>query len=175
MWGVVEAAMGVVILGVLGQGALAGQAARAIDVAEAKVVALQAVTHLLLKTDLGELGRLVDPGCAVDGKGPGQGKALIEGLRNGLKELKVASLSDFISVREVIFFTAAGLPALRVRFRAKRDLWSAKEVPAHIGGGLGCCVVAKELRGGREIDDEVYVLIVRKVGGRYKVVYYGNS
>ena len=167
-------AAGLMSLAVLSGTASAAEASRTIALADAKAVALQAVTHFLLKTDLDKLSALMDPEFAVDDRGPGSGKKALAEMRGELERGGV-SPSTHLSVREILFFTEKDVPKLKRRFRLKQDLWTEKEVPAHIGGGLGCCVVAKELREGKEVDDEVFVLVVKKRAGRYRIVFLANS
>jgi len=163
----------------LAANAAQGTARRPIDDYESKVVCLKAVTHLFLKTDLDKFAELVDPSCGIDDMGAGHGKELVVGFRKGFEEFtkskKITTLADFFSVREVCFFTAGDIGKLRERFAPKRDLWSEKEVPAYIEGALGCYVVAKELQGGKEVDEELYVFVVKKLRGEPKIVFYGNS
>jgi len=155
--------------------ACGGEAMGAIDDAEAKLVAIRAVTAMFLRSDLEELEELVDPTCAVNAKGPGQKDRLLAGIRDDLRRMGEGKLSGVLSLREMRFFVEKDIPALRERFPTKRDLWSDAQAPAYITGGLGCCVVARELHNGKETDAEVYVLVIRRVGGKPKVVFYGNS
>jgi hypothetical protein len=150
-----------------------------IDHAEAKVVAIKAVTCTFVLADVEKLAELVDPNCAVDNSGPGHGKDLIAGFERVLAEMYeqegINAIGDTISVRKIEFFTEKDIPALRERFDGKRDLWSEKQAPAYIEGALGCWVLAKELKNGKEVDTEVYVFVIKKVAGKYKIIFFGNS
>ena len=168
-----SSALGVLI--VLAAPAVAGQAPLPVNVAEAKSVALQAVSHMLLAGDAEQLGKLFAEAVAINSKDPRPTDVVIDEFKKELATLPSRNIGDLVSVREILFFDTGGTDHLRKRFPAKTDLWSPKQVPAYIKGGLGCYVVAKELREGREVDDEVYIFVVKKVQGRYRIVYFGNS
>jgi len=163
----------VAVLFVMGASAVGGQTSIPPNLPEAKAVALRAVVCMLLVPDLEQFGELVAEQVAIDGDGPRAKGPFVDGLKKGFTE--APPLAEWLSVREILFFGKDDTVSLSKRFPAKRDFWSPKQVPAYIDGGLGCYVVAKELREGREVDDEVYILIVKKVRGRYRVVYFGNS
>ncbi|NQT93914.1 MAG: hypothetical protein HQ559_14230 [Lentisphaerae bacterium] len=150
-----------------------------IDHAKAKVVAIKAITCMFLQADTAELAELVDPDCAVDNSGPGHGKDLIAGCERALARMHeqdgITAIGDAISVRRIEFFTKEDIPALKERFDGKRDLWSERQAPAYIEGALGCWVLAKELKDGKEVDTEVYVLVIKRMAEGYRIVFFGNS
>jgi hypothetical protein len=157
----------------------AGGAQAPLSDSGAKAVALQAISAMFLKPDAAVLREVVDPSCAVDDQGAGSGWAMVEGFSQAMAEMAeegdFEDPGEFLSLREILFFDAAGIEALADRFPTKADLWSGDHVRAHIAGGVGCCAIARELQDGEEVDTEVFIFVVKQTGDGPKVVYLDNS
>lgn len=151
----------------------------AIDICRAQLVGLKFVTSMWLSTDVRELSELIAPDLAVEGLGPGNAETFISAVTFGFNRMKktqgITTLGEFLPIHEIGFFTEKDLPDLQKRFLPKDDLWTSKQAPAYIKGGLGCYITANMLENGKVVDDIVYVLIIKKVGDKHRVIYYGKA
>ncbi len=147
------------------------------DTCSAKRTALRTVTCMFFDPRLDELNELIDPNCAFNDRKPGPGETFVAGFRQGFEALKqaenIVALDERFSLREIHFFTDKNVPELAKKFPSRSGLWSETQVGAHIKGALGCCIATTQLKDGQELQ-QVYVLVIRKVGNAPKVVFFGN-
>ncbi|GEM_PF-2863932 len=172
--------VGLLVVGLLAAPAWAGEGASSIPdpLGGAKNVALQAVRNFCITWNLDELDELTAEDAAYEDRGPGSFKEDIQEIKKMTAQIK----GQFqLSVREIVFFRKDDVAALRARcaqnseLAPKTDLWAPAALPAHIGDGVGCFVIAKEMRDNKEVDTEVYIFVVKKIQGEHKVVYFDNS
>jgi len=75
-----------------------------------------------------------------------------------------------ITVAETIFFSQDDVEKLSKRF--PDDMWKVDRVPGHLGNLLACLCVM-EMKGSDRVG--LWVMVVKKVEGEYKIVYIDDN
>lgn len=159
----------VVIVSVVLLGAASAQKAETLR--PARAVAMKAVSAMFFEPDADALARLVDKNAESRYRpGPGKGLKMVDEFRReGFEWVRR------LSVKEIIFFGKEDVRDLVKRFPVDR-LWNQDRFPHLLDNALGCLVVCEPLPKERiDIEYELRLLVVRKVQGQYKVVYFDDD
>lgn len=136
----------------------------------AKATVLRAVAAFFLEPDQKEFAAVLD--SQAQWKNRGEGSAA-EAVRELAQEGD--QITTRVCVKEIIFFTTSDLPRLKQRFSHAHNMWRAERVPARVVGGFGCLVVWRDLADDDPEEIELNVLILKKLGDAYKVVYLDDT
>lgn len=136
----------------------------------AKLAAIEVIKCIFITNEFERFKLLLDSNCMYENN-----KFNFNRFKMAFEESSKEGWS--LSIREIIYFSNNNYPELKKRmfkrFPSKSELWAKDQVPKYINGRLGCCVIAKELQNNKEVDDEVFIFIFKKIDNNYKLIYYG--
>lgn len=132
------------------------------EVDATKAFASEAVSALLKGGKPESLAKYFDKDAERKNKGKGSALVSLEQFSEGI--------SEKIAATETIFFTQDDVESLSKRF--PDDMWQADRVPAHLADSLGCLCVL-QIKGTDQVG--LWATVVKKVSGKYKIVYIDDN